>query len=124
MVTLSRLGNDTLVTIPIKTLRLINIQLKKASIIKADFKVLSKQTIYFKHELTLKKSIILKQNKELAIKDSLLNSQAIKIKQQGWEWLRIENRYIREKKKANKFKRFFIGSLILSVGTITIISLK
>jgi len=124
MVTLSRLGNDTTVTMSIKTLRVINTQLEKARGIKITSKILSKKLIRSKHILEVKEAIIFEQYKKLGVKDSLLNRQNIKIRQQEWEWLRAENRYEREKKKSNKFKRFFIGSLILSVGTITLISLQ
>jgi len=124
MVILSRLGNDTTVTMSIKTLRIINTQLEKARVTKVASKVLNKKLIGFKYTLAAKEITISEQHKKLSIKDSLLNRQNIKIKQQEWEWLRAENRYEREKKKSNKFKRFFIGSIILSVGTITLISLQ
>ncbi len=124
MVTLSRLGNDTIVTMPIKTLRVINTQLEKARVVKAKSKVLNRKLVSSRYILVVKESVILEQYEELATKDSLLNRQKIKIRQQEWEWLRVENRYEREKKRADKFKRFFIGSLILSVGAITLISLQ
>jgi len=123
-VTLLKSGNDTIAVLPLKAIRNINSQLKEARVIKAESIVLKKKLVYSNITLQEKESIILKQQREIVLKDSIINIQSIKIKRQGWDWLRAENKYEREKKKVIKFKRFFIGSLVLSTGIITLILIK
>lgn len=123
-VKLLKLGIDTVAVIPLKTLRIINIQLKDLEELKANNVVLNKKLSRTNYLLLRKNASILEYQGQIIIKDSIINKQNLKITQQGWDWLRATNRYEREKKKADKFKRFFIGSLILSIGTITLISLK
>lgn len=123
-VKLLRSGIDTVAVIPLKTLRTINKQLKETRKLKTKLIALNKKVTYSQYIISKRNTVIFKQQKEIFIKDSIINIQSIEIKQQGWDWLRAENRYEREKKKADKFKRFFISSLILSISIITLISLK